>query len=274
MALIIAALLIIVVATVVGVVVGLKKGSSNKNKAAASTQSGIAAVASASASHASAVITPGAVPTATPSNFPIGSYSMVTFLDTVQTNCTANPSTWTCYPYIEYNTDANKAMAIFNLIISSPSSGKFQISSTTNPFSISFSNVPLDLLDSGLDTERYRFQITQTKPVSPSSALTSDNSAAECFYNSTNLDAYLYTKMAKSYPDPSQNQQSGNPTFPVWPFAVRLEQIVGGGQDVPNCWKLDNGGGLGQQITEGLAPQDQGQLCSCLYKNWRTPGTY
>ena len=211
-------------------------------------------------------------PSATPSNFPVGSYSIITFLDTVQTNCTANPSTWTCYPYTIYNTDANKAMATFNWIIASPSSGSYEISSTTNPFSISFSNAPLDLLDSGLDTERYRFQVTQTKTVSPSSALTSDNSAAECFYNGTTFQAYLYTKMAKSYPDTSLGEQSGNPSFPVWPFAVRVEQIIGGGQDVPNCYKLDNGV-IGERITDGLDPQDQGSLCSCLYKNWRTPDT-
>ena len=91
---------------------------------------------------------------ATPSNFPLGNYSMVTFLDTVQTNCTANAATWTCYPYTIYNTSPSKSVATFNWVITSPSSGKYQISSTDNPFSIEFKNTDLDLLDQGKSTER------------------------------------------------------------------------------------------------------------------------
>jgi hypothetical protein len=203
----------------------------------------------------------------------VGSYSFVSFLDTVQTNCTANPDTWTCYPYTTFNDDPNESMATFNWIITSPKANTFAISSTTNPYSISFTNTPLELLDEGLTTERYRFQLETNKPVSPSGSLTSDNAAVNCFYNSTTLQAYLYTKMASSYPDASKGENSGNPTFPVWPFALRVEQIIGGGQDVPNCWTLNNGV-PDQQITDGLQAQDAGQLCSCLYKNWRTPGTY
>lgn len=164
-------------------------------------------------------------PTSTPSNFPLGSYSMITFLDTVQTNCTSNSATWTCYPYTEFNTDPNKAIATFNWIISSPSSGQYQISSTENPFSISFKNADLELLDQGQDTERYRFQLDQTKTVSPSQSITDDNAAVECDFDNTSLQAYLYTKMARSYPDTSKGEPDGSPSFPVWPFGKLKRSI-------------------------------------------------
>jgi hypothetical protein len=194
---------------------------------------------------------------------------LLTFLDTVQTNCTQNPSTWTCYPYTDYNTDASKSLATFNWIISG-SKGKYQISSTDNPFSISFKNADLELLDEGESTERYRFQLSETKTVSPSSALSDDNAAVECDFEGTSLQAYLYTKMARTYPNTSKGEPEGDSTYPAWPFAVRVEQAVGGGQGIPACYKLNNGQ-HGDQITQGLDAQDPSGLCSCLYKNWRTP---
>ncbi|KAF2801571.1 uncharacterized protein BDZ99DRAFT_504509 [Mytilinidion resinicola] len=279
LALIVAVLLTIIVAIVIGVVVGTRKkhsgskSSENENSNPAQTSAASNAITPGAAT-ATPTATASLSPTSTPSNFPVGSYSLVTFLDTVQTNCTANPDTWTCYPYTDFNTDPNKSIATFNWIITSPKANTFAISSTDNPFSISFSNTPLELLDEGLSTERYRFQLDATnKQVSPSGSLTSDNAAVTCFYNSTTLQAYLYTKMASSFPDASKGENSGNPSFPVWPFAVRVEQAIGGGQDVPNCWTLHNGV-PDQQITDGLQAQAQGELCSCLYKNWRTPGVY
>ncbi|KAF1998675.1 hypothetical protein P154DRAFT_577782 [Amniculicola lignicola CBS 123094] len=259
-----------IVALAVGLAMGLKKKSSSK-----STDDPASTAAAAAASQSgTAAPTPTATgifaPSALPSNFPVGSYSMVTFLDTIQANCTANPSTWTCYPYTIYNDDKGKSVATFNWIIASPSAGKFTISSTDNPFSISFKNTALELLDAGQTTERYRFQMSQTKKVSPAASITDDDAAVECQYANTNLQAYLYTKMARSFPDTNIGEPSGDPSFPVWPFAVRVEQAVGGGENVPTCYKLNNGQ-PGDRVTDGLQAQDQGSLCSCLYKNWRTP---
>lgn len=145
---------------------------------------------------------------------------MVTFLDTIQTNCTSNPLTWTCYPDTIYNTDHVKSVATFNWIISSPSKGKFQISSDgDNSFGISFNNVDLELLDAGNDKERYRFQLSQTKKVTPAqSILKDDNSKVECDFASTSLQAFLYTKMERSYPNTDKGEPNGNPKSPVWPF--------------------------------------------------------
>lgn len=214
----------------------------------------------------------------------------MTFLDTVLTNCTSNPSTWTCYPYTIYNTSPSRSIATFNWIISGSASA-YKISSTENPFSLSFQDVDLELLDEGKSTERYRFQTSMTKTVSPDSGLTKDNAAAECEFEGTSLQAYLYTKMERSYPDTEAGDPTGNPSFSVWPFgtytpllgpwrrraiadcsviAVRVEQAVGGGDNIPSCYKLSNGQ-PGDRITTGLEAQDAGNLCSCLYKNWRTP---
>lgn len=162
-----------------------------------------------------------APPSSTPTNFPVGSYSMVTFLDTIQTNCTANPATWTCHPNTIFNDDPIEAVATFNWIISSPSADKFRISSTEdNPFGIAFKNAELELLDEGKESERYRFQISKTKTVKPEKSITEDDAETECDFVGTSLQAYLYTKMARSYPDVDKGEPEGDADSPVWPFGM------------------------------------------------------
>ncbi|KAF2729411.1 hypothetical protein EJ04DRAFT_515961 [Polyplosphaeria fusca] len=272
-ALIVLILILIIVAVAVGLAVGLKKkksvdDTSNQASPAQSTTSPNAVNNPNNPNNPSP--TAPSSPSSTPSSFPLGTYSLVTFLDTVQTNCTSNPATWTCYPYTVYNDSPSKSLATFNWIITSSSGGSYQISSTDNPFSISFKNADMELLDEGQDTERYRVQMTQTKTVSPSEALTRDNAAVECAFDGTSLQASLYTKMAKGYPDTEHGDPTGNPSYSVWPFAVRVEQAVGGGEAIPSCYKLQNGQ-HGDQVTQGLEAQDAGNLCSCLYRNFRTP---
>jgi hypothetical protein len=182
------------------------------------------------------------------------------------TNCTSNPNTWTCFPYTLYSSDASEALTTFNWIISAGTkSGTYQISSTNNPFAINFQNSPLTLTDTGLDTEHYQFQIEMNKEVIPTAALTDDNSASACFFNSTTFTGYLYTKMAKTYPTSSQT--GVNAAYPLWPFATRAEQTAGGGSNVPNCYKTANGN-IGERITQNLIAEDTTTLCSCLYMNW------
>ena len=175
--------------------------------------------------------------------------------------------TWTCYPYTDYYTSTSKALATFNWVISG-SAGAYKISSTDNPFSISFTNAPLDLLDEGKDTERYRFLIAQTTTVTPATNLTADNAAVDCDFVG-NLQGSLYTKMAKEYP--SDREPSGDPSYDLWPYAVKIEQSAPGGKGVPNCYKTTKSGQHGESVTDDLEPQDAGTLCSCLYKNWHTP---
>ncbi|KAF2681028.1 hypothetical protein K458DRAFT_85222 [Lentithecium fluviatile CBS 122367] len=268
LAIILVIIIIVIIALAVGLALGLKKKSSGSSSSSTPNGSQSAETSGTPTSNSS----PSSTSTSTssssaslPADFPLGIYSLVTFLDTVQTNCTANPSTWTCYPYTDYYTDVSKSQATFNWIISG-SKGAYKISSTENPFSITFNNAGLELLDEGEDNERYKFQIQQTKEVSPSTGLTDDNAAVECDYSDTNLQASLYTKKAKAYPDDTTGD--GNPSYTTWPFAVLIEQSTAGGQGVPSCYKTSNGQ-KGDQIS--LDAQDATSLCSCLYKNWHTP---
>lgn len=218
-------------------------------------------------------------PVAAPSGFPLGTYSIVAFLDTVATGCTGNNATWTCAPFTDYYSDPQKALTVIDWEITG-SSGSYKISSKgASDLDTTFQNAPLDLLDQGKDTERYRFQISRTKTVNMTGSIGSAKGTFECDYGATNLQAYLYTKMTRSYPDDTISVPNAANT--VWPYgkqhqtptqsktqmlthsAVRIEQAVGGGENVPSCTKS-----TGEKITSGIKAQDAGSLCSCLYKNW------
>jgi hypothetical protein len=144
----------------------------------------------------------------------------------------------------------------------------YSISSTNNPFSIVFSAAPLTLMDSGLSTEYYSFVlISLNKPVVPSTAITSDNIAATCYFNQTSLEARLYTKMSNTYP-PSSGSSTGTSSnntasFVPWPYAAFIGQTDAGGVNVPQCF--DNSGNAVGSFTA-----ETGGECSCLYQNYGT----
>ncbi len=226
------------------------------------------------------------VPPSTPSSgtaptgpFPVGAYALTPFLDTVSTNCTSNEATWRCYPYTTYKESPTRSMATFNWIITAAdqesSSTDFVISSTDNPFALDFTNVSMRLVDAGLSSERYTFSVTTNKTVIPSAAITRDNTLATCFYNGTTFRAELYTKMSKVYQSaasPSTTPDLGNSTgerFQLWPYAIRVEESIGGGDNVPACYRTTDGN-LGERITDGLSAQPSGDKCSCLYKDFNT----
>ena len=264
-------LLLCIIAIVVGVVVGLSQQKKNdRDDSAASTQgASVGVVGAAGASPTSGV---GSSPTSTnvPNNFPVGSYSFSTFLDTVNADCTADASTWSCFPYTIYNDDKVKALTTFNWIIKAGSTkGSFVISSDQNPFAINFENAAMKMVDKDGDNERYQFQVTMDKTVVPSGPISEDGSAATCVYNDTTMTGYLYTKRAKNYP--SAGMSTANATYQAWPYAVRVEQTVGGGENVPQCFKTTNGN-LGERIGNTTAT-DPTTLCSCLYRNFLTPGS-
>ncbi len=217
--------------------------------------------------------------------FPAGSYALTTFLDTVSTNCTSNAATWRCYPYTTYSQSSTGAMATFNWVITpadlqSLSSSNYTISSTNNPFAVDFSNVSMLLVDIGLSSERYTFSVPTKKIVIPSAAISRDNSMATCFYNDTTFQADLYTRMSRSYPPPASasssaatssstagSGDSASEGFKPWPYAIRVEETIGGGSNVPACYKTVNGN-LGDRINDGITEEAQKNMCGCLYKNW------
>ena len=277
-----ALIILLILLVALGLGLGLGLGLTRKVNSSGSSTPASDAISSSTSSNSADPSATG-VPSSDP-QFPVGSYSLVTFLSSAQTNCTANPSTWTCFPYTTYASNPSGALATFNWAISSSSSSSsstHSITSTQDPFAITFASQPLSLLDAGQPSERYAFNLSMTKQVYPSGSITSDNAATTCFYNSTTFQASLYTKMAKSYSGAGQAGSSidngggvggsgSGASFPEWPFAVQVEQVAAGGQDVPNCYKTDNGG-IGERITEGLAPEGAESECSCVYQNFDPP---
>ena len=217
--------------------------------------------------------------------FPIGQYSFNTALRSVETNCTSNPSTWKCYPYSTYSasTPSTASFTTFNWIITNTSatylsnstlpptsstglSTNLTISASNNPFSITFTNQSLTYLNTNAQP-RYEFSFEMSKQVVPTTALTSDNSASTCFYNSTLLSATLYlsaTTPQISYPNSST---AGPDSYEAWPYSLRVRQVAAGGGDVPACYKTVNGV-VGERVSEGFLDQGGGEECICDYANF------
>ena len=197
--------------------------------------------------------------------FPAGSYSIETYLDTVSTNCTSNSATWNCYPLFTYASSPSQAAATFDWIIT-PVEGttNYTVSSTKNFFSNIFTNASMSLMNKDTDQEHYFFQMNMQKPVIPSTALTSSNVASTCYYNQTTFQAYLYTKMEKSYPENSTSSTNTTVPFAPWPYAVKVEQVSAAGAGTPTC--LDaSGNSMGD-----FSVSDTAELCDCLYLNTGT----
>ena len=225
------------------------------------------------ASPASPSASPSPSPSPTTGPFPAGSYTLQTFLDTTSTNCTSNSSSWSCHPYVTYATSPTDALTTFNWIISpatSPGSSPnaFTISSTANPFTINFNNVPLSLNDPGSPDERYNFTTKLNYQTLPSLNVI-------CFFNDTQFTANMYTKKPKSYPSNSAipsatavtTGTSAGGAFANWNFAVDVTASIGGGVDVPACYNFVNSQ-VGERIATGYTAQPAGDFCSCAYKNY------
>ncbi|KAL1304309.1 hypothetical protein AAFC00_000712 [Neodothiora populina] len=271
-------LLVLLLCIAIALGVGLGVGLGHRKKAATTSESS----------------PEGASPSAAAAEFPIGEYSLDIALRSIQTNCTSNPSTWRCYPYTTYSASdpasANTSITIFNWIITNTSStyvtntsfpttnsngipSNLSISSSDNPFSISFTAQPLVYYNDN-NQPRYTFNHTMSQQTSPSSALTDDNSASTCFYNSTILSAVLYLSAAETsgapavdFPAPSSQEGGVAGNFASWPFAVRVQQIAAGGVDVPACYKTMNGV-VGERITAGFSAEAEEDICRCDYRNY------
>lgn len=221
---------------------------------------------------------PAASPTATgtPGShaFPVGNYTLNTILENVSTDCTSNATAWSCAPYHTYADSPSQSEATWDWIINpSPSSpSSFTISTTPNIFNIIFANVSLELLDENLLTERYHFSTPFQKVVTPSDALN-----VRCNYNSSTIEADLYTRLKQvtngtSYtgtipPLPSNTATSSSGGDQMWPYAVEITLLQEGGPDVPDCHQLKNGV-LGPRLTQGIQTKATTNTCSCSYKNF------
>lgn len=204
--------------------------------------------------------------------FPLGEWSLTTFLTNVSTSCTSNAATWRCYPYSTYSESSASSEAILDWIITSnsssdPTNSTLMISSSSNPFSLSFSNVPLTLHDANTATERYAFSINLIKQVSPTVALTSNNAADTCYYNSSMLTATMYTQMPATLS--VSHSTTAATGYLAWTGAVLVEQWSSGGASVPDCYQVSNGSVVGSSINAeaGLVAQPVTDICSCVYEN-------
>jgi hypothetical protein len=209
--------------------------------------------------------------------FPAGKWAVSTFLDTVQTNCTSDSATWSCFPYVTYYENQSRSRAIFNWIISQdPASSdedpSYFIHSSSNPFSISFPQTRLKVYDKGSDDERYTFQFTTQKRVYPKVPLTHDNAATVCLY-STNFQATLYAKQDNHVTMVNHARRSRR-DFTPWPYMASIEQTATSGDAalgdaMPQCYRSENGKPTGDELD--IRPAAAGGVCSCYYRDWLTP---
>lgn len=223
-----------------------------------------------------------------PQKFPLGRYSLVTALKTVETSCTFNPATWRCYPDVLYSPDGSTnstSLASFNWVISksaptyatntsshTPDEGipaNLTVSASSDFFGITFSDKPLMYIASPTNdtAARYTFSFTMSRVVVPSAPITTDNAAAECFFNQTVFTGSLYLSAPRNFPtgDEAYSQSLGG--FAQWPYAVEITQSAAGGANVPNCYETTNGQ-LGDRITDGLIAQPESAECVCGYQNF------
>ena len=266
LAIIIGVVLLVIVALAVGLGVGLtRKKNSSSNQGQSSTAS------------------PGSSP---PQKFPLGKYSLVTALKTEEYACTTNPNTWLCYPYTAYSPSTNQtSLASFNWIISNTSSmyatsstpptpeegisANLTVSTTNNPFSITFANKPLTYISPSTNTSssRYTFSFTLPKKVVPSVAITPDGAATECFFNETVFTGTLYLSASRTYPSTNLQDSTSLGGYAQWPHAVEITQMAYGGTDVPNCYYTTDGV-VGDRTTYGLDPTLDTSSCLCDYRNY------
>ena len=267
-------LIAVVVALAVGLAIGLRKKRNSRYSFDAHHCAILDSLTILDSSASPPLIPPNSTTTTPPDGpFPIGSYAITTFLDTVTTNCTSNPATWRCAPYTTYTDSPSAALASFNWIISAATSSgaNYTISSSDNIFSIDFVDVPMTLVDANTTMERYTFTIPLNKTVNPLVPITTDNSQAACMYYNTDFQGNLYTKITHSYPTTTSNTSTVSAGdvvgFEPWPYAADITQKIGGGSSVPDCYKTFNNN-LGDRITDGFSAEPSEDTCSCIWKNY------
>ena len=194
----------------------------------------------------------------------------------MSTNCTSNSTTWTCPPYHTYDNSISQSKATFNWEISLSAPGSptnLSISSSANPFAITFTNASLNLVDQSLITERYTFSAAVDKMVIPS-----DAANVHCYYNGTTLNASMYTTLQQVHPDrsypstvssaaPASTGDAYSGGQKLWPYAIELNQTIGGGAGVPDCYRFENGNAV-ERLTQGIKSEASDDICSCIYKTF------
>nr|OQO17409.1 hypothetical protein B0A51_14589 [Rachicladosporium sp. CCFEE 5018] len=267
-----------IIALAVGLGVGLTMGKKKTQQAASSTVGNSGGQSTGAPSG-----------TGSQQQFPLGEWSFVTALRTVATNCTSNAATWSCYPYTVFDaSDAatnTSSLATFNWVISNTSSiyatnateitnesgipANLSISSTNNPFALSFTDVSLSYVAvaGNVSSPHYTFSFNLPKTVVPSPSVTPDNTASQCFFNNTILSGALYLHADRSFLGSDQVTSNATGSDSNWPYAVEISQTSAGGQGVPDCYGIANGQ-TGKPIVNELDPQRASDECICQYRNY------
>lgn len=235
-----------------------------------------------------ATVAPAADDSTAAQSFPLGQYSIVTALKTVNTSCTSNPNTWTCDPSTVYDAQSpstfNASMAEFQWMITNTSStfasngtattpdagvpANLTISTTDNPLSISFSNKSLTYINpaSNSSAERYTFSFTMAKSVIPSIDISGTGTRSECYFNQTTFTGTLYLSEPRTYPNNSTTTSNAE-----WPYAIEITQSSPGGQSggqiIPACYSYVNG--VDESLIDaGLSAESTDSQCECGYRNF------
>ncbi|KAL1589690.1 hypothetical protein WHR41_01831 [Cladosporium halotolerans] len=270
------AIIFAIALVVLGLVIGLGVGLTRKGQKGGDNEGAVVG---------NSTTTQPADDTSLIQQLPLGQYSFVTNLRTQQTTCTPNAATWRCYPYSVLNpsdpSTSASSQTTFDWIIRNTSSSyatnttgttapegvaaNLTISSTNNPFALSFEPHPLTYYSSASNASsaRLTFSFDLPKTVFPTSAITPDNSAAQCFFNNTVLAGTIYLSARGN--DSTSTENTDKDGF--WPYAVEVAQTSSSGEGTPDCYETVNGG-VGDRITEGLEPVGEGRECVCGYGNF------
>ena len=205
-------------------------------------------------------------------DFPAGTWTFSTALQNTSTACTSNGATFNCYPFVTYTpATADTSAASFHWTIAASGPSSYSVSSSANPFAPVFSNLPLTLVDAGLDTERLTFSFSLALPVVPTiNIVHGQHSAATCTFGSAVLSATLWTRLRAEYPANMTSPGSvpavpkgGSETFPPWPFRVDISETQMPRKGVPSC--VDT---RGVSLGDFSLPGGSGGPCGCWYTNF------
>ena len=253
-------LLLVLLLLIIGLAIGLGVGLTQKHKSASSNTSGSSQSLSTGDDN---------------EPFPIGTWSIPTYLTNTSTLCTTNSLAWDCAPYNDYTSATPQAsFSTFDWVINStsspPSNSSLVVSSTSNPFYVTFNATKLTLMDQGTPSERFAFELPLPRSVFPRGSLTADGAATVCYFNDTVLSGSLYTQKPADLLDSGASSSSDSTEAgqqKQWKAAAMITQTSGGGNGIPDCYPATGGVVSGPRITQGLTPTSASQECICVYEN-------
>jgi hypothetical protein len=197
--------------------------------------------------------------------FPVGAYTLLTYLLTQTSACTPNPATWRCYPYTLYSASQTGSLTTLDWIVSGTNTSagpKYSIASSSNPFALPFSDAQFTLSNKGSPDEHWSFITVLEKVVYPDAVITSNGNAARCYYNDSMISAKLYTKRQKMLPG-NEVVSADEKVKGSWPGAVEIWQTS---SQPPVCFEVVGGQDRARVLVEGAVTEAD---CKCEYADFQ-----